>query len=226
MSKILLIEDDEELAAILVPALHASNHAVDHAGTADLGRAFLDNYAYDVVILDWELPDGAGVELCRQFRADGGRTPILMFPARSLISDKTAALDSGSDDYLTRPYEVDELVARIGALLRRTPTSMATASAVQYADMALHIDAREIFVNKQRLQVSPIEYELLSFLISHRQVMFDFEALRVRVWQSQDISKNAIAAVVAKLRKKMSECGAVTSITTVGREGYKLEGPQ
>lgn len=223
MAKILLIEDDEELVEILLPALNAVNYTVDHAGTAEEGRAFLDSYSYEVIVLDWELPDGAGVELCRQFRANGGVTPVLMLTGRKSTEDKTVGLDSGSDDYLTKPYDFDELTARIRALMRRSISTATSSSRVTFGDLVLYPERREIGLQTKSMIISPIEFELLSFLVNHADSEFSFEALRVRVWQGSDISKNAISAVVTRLRKKLAESGSVVGITTVGREGYKLE---
>ena len=129
MAKVLIVEDDKQLSALIVDWLTGEKYATEavYKGTDGLER--LKFYKYDVVILDWDLPGLSGVEVCRQFREEGGTTPILMLTGKKEITDKAQGLDSGADDYLTKPFDVIELSARLRALLRRPKRMSAWALA-------------------------------------------------------------------------------------------------
>jgi DNA-binding response OmpR family regulator len=182
----------------------------------------LQYYKYDVVILDLMLPDVSGVEVCKKFRADGGRTPILMLTGRNQISDKEQGLDAGADDYLTKPFEPRELSARLRALLRRSPEMV--SNSMQAGNLVLEMEKRRVTQNGAVIQLLPLEFALLEFLMRHPGQVFSPEALLDRVWGSKsDASIDALRTYIKTLRKKIQAEGEPALIRTVHGVGYKFE---
>ncbi len=223
MAKLLLVEDDEELLDILMTSLEAELHSVDTATDGEEAWEKLRFYKYDVIIMDWELPKLTGVEVMRQFRYSGGVTPILMLTGRKSIQDKEVGLDTGCDDYLTKPFDPRELTARIRALLRR-PTTFA-GTQLMAADIVLSLDTHRVTKGGNELQLSPMEYKLLEFLIRHKDQPFSPEALLDRVWNSSsDASIDTVRTLVKTLRKKIGDENGKSILQTIHGIGYKISG--
>ncbi len=222
MPKILLVEDDIAVSGMVADGLQAQRHAVDVVGTIQHAQEHLQSFTYDLLILDWELPDGSGVELCTQYRKQRETTPILMLTGKSSINDKLQGLDSGADDYLTKPFSLIELTARVRALLRRLPNQ--TDESTSFADIALDRTSRKAAVGTNDLKLSPREFALLAFLISHTEDLLSQDHLRNKVWWDEpDVTRNTVNATVARLRKKLEDAGSRVSINAVIREGFKIE---
>jgi len=179
-------------------------------------------YQYDVVILDWQLPGMTGIEVIREYRSFGGKTPVLMLTGKSAIPEKEEGFDSGVDDYLTKPFHMKELSARLRALLRRPDTLVSEALQIG----ALKMDRRThvVLLDGKEVDLKPTEYALLEFLMRHPGQVFAPEALLDRVWSSQsDASVDALTTCIKRLRKKISSEGQESIIKTIYGVGYKLE---
>jgi two-component system, OmpR family, response regulator len=221
MAKILMLEDEQALADIVIDWLTSQNYMVDHVNLVSDAKIRLKMYQYDLVILDVNLPDGNGVEVCRDFRTIGGRTPVLMLTGRSTVQEKALGLDSGADDYLTKPFHMDELAARVRALLRR-PTSFAGA-VLKFADLELNTSTHRVTKGSQEIQLLPKEFALLEFLMKHSGQVFSAEALIERIWPTDsDASPDAIRIYITRLRNKIDTKGEQSLISTMRGVGYRL----
>ncbi|MBS1992342.1 MAG: response regulator transcription factor [Cyanobacteria bacterium SZAS LIN-3] len=222
MAKVLVVEDDTALQRMISDWLTLEHYSLELAGDGKDALEKLKFYQYDVVILDWQLPGMSGIEVIREYRSAGGKTPVLMLTGKSTIPDKEEGFDSGVDDYLTKPFHMKELSARLRALLRR-PTTLVT-EVLEYG--ALHMDRRThvVLIHGKAVDLKPTEYALLEFLMRHPGQVFAAEVLLDRVWSSQsDSSVDALTTCIKRLRKKISVEGQESIIKTVYGVGYKLE---
>lgn len=223
MAKILIVEDDSELADVLNDAFE-KQHSVE---IIDDGNEALDRlklYNYDLLILDWGLPGLiSGIEVCRQYRMRGGKSPVLMLTGKSKIDEKESGLDAGADDYLTKPFDVRELIARVRALLRRP--------SVYQDDVIcagpLKLDSKNMTVMKdgQKIALLPKEFALLQFLMNHPNQYFTAETLLERLWSSEsETSPEIIRIHITRLRKKIDSPDGASLISTKRNAGYMFEG--
>lgn len=223
MAKILIVEDDAHLLEDVVDWLQFEQHTVESVKDGKEGDERLRFYKYDLVILDWELPGMHGIEVCSRYRAGGGLTPILMLTGKGHINDKEQGLDAGADDYLTKPFHLKELSARVRALLRR-PATM-TGAVLECADLKLDTNTKKLTKGSKDITLSPKEYALLEFFMKHPNEVFSQEALLERVWSSEsESSVFSVYTAVKSLRKKISEGDEKKSVlATVHGLGYRLE---
>lgn len=225
MAKILIVEDDPELSGVLQDWLVSEHHVVDTVDDGTEADQLLRHYAFDLVVLDWDLPGMLGVEVCRQFRSRGGSTPILMLTGKGEIKDKTTGLDAGADDYLTKPFHPDELSARVRALLRR-PAPVTATNELKAGDLVLEPGTYRVMRAGKDIRLLPKEFALLEFLMRHPNVVFSAEALIDRVWSSDsDASPDTVRTNIKRLRQKIDTEGQRPMIATVHGVGYKLEVP-
>jgi DNA-binding response OmpR family regulator len=222
MAKILVVEDDLGLSRMVRDWLTFEHHLVE---TADNGREGLDKlnfYEYDAIILDWELPELSGIELCRQYRSRGGTAPVLMLTGKGTISDKESGFDAGADDYLTKPFHMKELSMRLRALLRRATAF--TGDVLRVKDIELEPSNHRATRNGADLNLLPKEFALLEFLMRHPNQVFSAEALLSRVWASEtDTTVDAVSTCIKRLRKKIDSEDQPSLIRTVHGVGYKLQ---
>lgn len=222
MAKVLLVEDDLPLCEKIKDWLTFERHTVDAANDGDTGWELLRTYEYDAIILDWNLPGTTGVELCARFRQSGGRTPMLMLTGKGQVTEKIEGLDSGADDYVVKPVQLQELSARLRALLRR-PASVLPKT-IELAGFTLDPVAHKVTKDGKDLQLLPKEFALLEFLMKHPNQLFNSKALIERVWGSDsNASEETIRTYIKTLRKKMGGTADECPIKTVHWLGYKFE---
>lgn len=222
MSKILIVEDDVDVRGMVVDWLKHESHLVEAAGTVSDAKGFLSTYEFDLIILDIELPDGSGFDICKSFRARGGTTPILMLTGRDAVADKETGLDAGADDYLTKPFHMRELSARVRALFRR-PQSY-NDSALERGPIRLDPRTFEVTISGASVKLLPREFALLEFFMRHPNQVFSAESLLDRVWSSdKDAGTETVRQCVKRLRRKIDkdECGSL--IQNIHGVGYKLQ---
>ncbi|MBZ0184944.1 MAG: response regulator transcription factor [Candidatus Obscuribacterales bacterium] len=221
MAKILIVEDDVDMVGMLEDWLLHEHHVVEAVTRGEDACDRLKFYFYDLIILDWQLPDLSGLEVLKTYRAAGGLSPILMLTGKNAISDKEAGLDSGADDYLTKPFNAKELSARIRALLRR-PTALASNQLV-FEDIVLDPQAHKVFRNGEPVDLLPKEFALLEFFMRNPGQSFNTDALLDRVWKSEsDTSADTVRVTLQRLRKRIDSKGEPSLIETRHRIGYKL----
>jgi DNA-binding response OmpR family regulator len=221
MAKLLLVEDDVPLAQSIVSWLSQEHHIVEVTHDGRDGYELLLSSQYDLAIIDWNLPGMEGPEICKRYRSQKGLTPIILLTGRSHINEKATGFDAGADDYLTKPFEMSELLMRIKAMLRRGR---------HLADNLLNahgivMDPAKFSVSKNgaELVLLPKEFALMEFFMRNPQVVFTNEALFRHVWKSDSgASDSAIRTCIKRLRQKVDDPGAESIIETVPHVGYRL----
>jgi DNA-binding response OmpR family regulator len=219
--RVLVVEDEPEVADLLCRTLREAAWAADLATTGPAALAQLAASEYDLTILDIGLPELDGFSVCRKFRARGGDTPILMLTARDALTDRVAGLDAGADDYLAKPFAMEELLARCRALTRRPrPTLEVT---LQVADLELDTAARVARRGGELLCLSRREYSLLEFLLRHPRRVQSRSRILQHVWDDNfDPVANVIEVLIARLRRKVDGPNRVPLLHTIRGVGYVL----
>jgi DNA-binding response OmpR family regulator len=249
--KILLIEDEPDLGAIIQKSLSHHQYVVDWAMDGKSGWEYLtldapflhrrgsanaqhfagkeklgDRNTYSLAIIDWMLPKISGIELCRRLRAEKYTLPILMLTAKDRMEDKIAGLDAGADDYLVKPFGMEELLARLRALHRRAPTFQ--PDRLQVGNFRLDYGNNAVAITnlvgiEVSISLTAKEFQLLEYLMQHPDRILTHEQIRNRIWafDSESVS-NIIAAQIRLLRKKLAEGGCEHSIETIRGFGYRL----
>jgi DNA-binding response OmpR family regulator len=222
MAKILLIEDDEILIEQIIAWLKHEQHVVDVVADGKEGLDRLRLYQYDIAVLDWGLPHLAGIEVLKQYRSSGGTIPILMLTGQDKISDKETGLDSGADDYLTKPFNLKELSARLRALLRRL--SSLAANVLKHRDIELDRSSRRVTVCGADVKLLPKEYGLLELFMQNIGHVFSPETLLERAWSSEsEATVGTVYTNIKTLRKKLAPDDPSRYIKNQPGAGYKLE---
>ena len=218
---ILVVEDERNLADAIVHILEGDSH---HAVAAYDGRAGLREAlsgSYDAVVMDVMLPGMDGTDVVREMRSQGVSTPVLMLTARTSTADKVKGLDSGADDYMTKPFESDELLARIRALTRRRGDVV--IDELTLADVRLDLTTHDLSCGDASVHLSGKEFEVMSILMRSSSRVVSKQDLFARVWGGSDASENSVEAYISFLRKKLSHIGSKVQITTLRMLGYRLE---
>lgn len=222
MAKILLVEDDKDLVGMVRSMLQAEHHTVEALSDGREAAQHLRIYPYDIIVLDWELPGATGIEILKQFRSGGGKTPIIMLTGRDKIDDKELGLEVGADDYLTKPFAMRELSARIKALLRRSP--QVTENILAAGDIELDPAKYRVTRKGNPVQLLPKEFAVLEFLLRHPNQVFTADALLERVWKSDsEATAEALRTTMKRLRKKIENEDGAQLIRTVHGVGYVLD---
>lgn len=227
LAKILIVDDDQQMVEMVTVWLTSEHYTVESCFDGEEGLHRLKLLDYDAVILDITMPGLDGVEVCRRFRQTGGNTPIIMLTGRTRISEKEEGFDSGADDYLTKPFDMRELCARLRALLRRPRAVQSDLLTV--GDISL--DTRNFEVSKagKVVHLLPIDFALLELLMRHPQEVFSSEALLDRVWHcDKDATENALRCAIKRLRNVLDEANGkkASVIETIPKVGYRLRGTQ
>ena len=221
MAKILLVEDDKNLAYLLKMQLEQSRHLVDVAGRGLDALAQLRSNSYEIVILDWMLPDASGIDVCREYRALGGRCPILRLTAKGTVEDKASGLNAGADDYMVKPFHPTELDARVNALLRRPPTY--TGKKLKVRDIELDTAAGVVLKDGVEIELTAKEFSLLELLMRYPNQSFSLEAILDRVWDSDSsASIDSVRTHMKTLRKKLGDSDEAGYIKTKRGQGYRI----
>ncbi|MEB3751976.1 response regulator transcription factor [Geobacillus sp. FSL W8-0032] len=218
--KILLAEDDLHLGELIVHLL--KKKGIDQIDWVQEGEDAYD-YAmaefYDVVVLDWMMPNGDGVEICRRLRQNGYTGAILMLTAKDAVQDRVTGLESGADDYLVKPFEIDELVARLKALARRTFVPLQEEK-VSFHGFTLNRTSHTLHRGDEEIFLTPREFQLLDLLVQNQGQVVPRETILDRVWGwDADVSMKTIDATIKLLRKKLKD----DVIQTVRGVGYKID---
>ncbi len=218
--RILVVEDEHKIANSIKKGLEQESYAVDVAYTGNDGYDLAASENYDLLILDVMLPEVSGVEICQKLRASNVHTPILMLTARGQISDKVEGLNAGADDYLTKPFAFEELLARVKALGRRPKNS--TGSVYKVSDLTLNTISYEVFRGGKKINLSSKEFALLEYLMRNVNQVLSKEQIIEHVWDyDSDVLPNTVEVFIGYLRNKI---GKPDLIKTVRGFGYKIGG--
>ena len=221
--KILLVEDDERITDAIVEDLTDQHYVIDVAYDGYAGWEYAEAFTYDLILLDVMLPKLDGIGLCKRLRSQGYDTPILILTARDTINDRVAGLDAGADDYLVKPFDLQELSARIRALLRRG--SPALPPVLEWGNLRLDPSTCEVFYSEQALPLSPKEYRLLELFLRNGRRVFSRAQILEQLWPFERIPEEAtVKAHIRSLRQKLEATGAPHDlIETVYGLGYRLK---
>jgi heavy metal response regulator len=220
--RVLLVEDDFRIANFVAKGLRENSYAVDTAADGEAALYQAEINEYDVIILDVMLPKKDGFEVCRELREKNNKTPILMLTARDAIEDKVSGLDFGADDYLTKPFAFNELLARIRALLRRN--IQIRPAKIVIADLEIDTSAQRIWREGREISLTTKEYALLEYLAREKGRVVGREEISTHVWDENfDAFSNLIEVYVKRLRAKMDEGFKVELIHTRRGAGYILD---
>ncbi|MDY7094576.1 MAG: response regulator transcription factor [Acidobacteriota bacterium] len=222
--RLLVVEDEKSLARHLMRGLREESYSVDLAGTGAEAQQLVEEAEYDLLILDLMLPDASGLDLLRTWRSEGLATPVLILTARDAVENKVHGLDAGADDYLTKPFAFEELLARVRSLLRRRlpPQSDTLEEWGVVLDRAQHLAWRD----GHKLDLTPREFALLEFFLLHPGVVLSRERIAESVWdRGYEARTNVIEVILARLRRKLEAEGGPRLIQTVIGTGYTLRPP-
>lgn len=221
---ILLAEDDQRLGELIAYMLQKKGgYRVEWVTNGEDAYDYAIAAHYDVLILDWMLPQCEGVETCRRLRKVGYKGAILLLTAKDALQDRVEGLDSGADDYLVKPVEIDELLARIRALSRRNYAPI-VGEEINIKGMSLHRTSQKVQQGDAEIQLSPREFQLLDLLVQNQGQVLPREVILDRIWgYDADVSVKTIDATVKLLRKKLNIFGEQDLIQSIRGVGYKIE---
>lgn len=217
---ILLVEDDPAQLEPLHAVLSQAGHIVDAIEDGETAKWLMSQKDYDLLILDWMLPNVSGINLCQQYRRTGN-APVLMLTAKDTTSDKVTGLDAGADDYLVKPVDLVELLARVRALGRRSPQW--TGDTLSMADLHLHLTSLTIERSLVTIQLSAREFHLMEYLMRHPRQVLSHEQIERALWEwGTEPESNAVTTLVRRLRQRLQAVGAKDWLETVYGMGYRL----
>ena len=219
--KILLVEDDRELSNVITKALSIDKYNVDNAYDGIEALDFLEISKYDLIIMDIMMPRLNGYETLKEIRRRKNNIPVMMLTAKSLVDDKVLSLDAGADDYLTKPFQLKELLARIRALLRRKGTDLQD---YEYNDISLDQNTYEVKCNGKSVRLTSKEYQLLELFIRNPKNYFSADDILLRVWEyDSEVDVSVIWVFISQIRKHLASIGSNTTIKASRGIGYHLE---
>lgn len=223
--QVLVVEDEVRLAETLAQLLREQRYMVDVVYSGTDGLSYAESGQYDVIVLDVMLPGIDGYEVARTLRRKKNATPILMLTARGEVADKVVGLDCGADDYMTKPFAPEELLARVRALTRRQG-EVALEELVCF-DLRLELATHTLSCEAKSVRLSPKEFEVLRLLMSSPGGVIPKDQIISRVWGVEsDAEDNNVEAYISFLRKKLLYLGSATAIITLRKVGYRMEGPE
>lgn len=222
MAKILVVDDNVDLADDVREWLKMDQHMIDVCHDGVEGLSYLRTYDYDLLIIDWSMPRMTGIEVVKQIRALGKSLPVLMLTGRRSIDDKESGLDAGADDYLTKPFEMRELSARIRALMRRSPS--APSDTLKAGDVALDKETKRVTKAGKEIKLMPKDFSMLELFMQYPNKVFSAEQLIERIWSSEsDASPEVVRKHINKIRAQVDTAGKTSLIRTVHGVGYSLD---
>lgn len=222
-SYIAIVDDDAAIRTALGRALRMENYDVELFDDGVSALKSIQLRAPDAIVLDLQLPDIDGLEICRRIRRSGDTTPILMLTARDAVNDRVAGLDVGADDYLVKPFDLAELLARLRALLRRHNAGDGDGSVLRFEDLTLSPQTREVHRGGRTVELTKIEFDLLELFLQHPRQVLTRDQILDLVWgYNFDSGTNSLAVYIGYLRRKLEESGESRLIQTVRGVGYAL----
>ncbi len=221
--RILLVEDEKQLSEALQQILIKNKYTVDAVYNGDEGLEYALTGVYDVIILDIMLPKLNGIEILKMIRKRKISTPVILLTAKSSVEDKILGLDSGADDYLPKPFSIDELLARLRALTRRSGDFI-NENVLEFSDIRLNLSTYEMEVNDNSITLTLKEFDILKYFMQRPKLVVSKDDLITKLWGfDSDIDYNNIEVYISFLRKKLAYVESNVKITTIRRVGYRLE---
>lgn len=223
--KILLVEDDPIQLEPLKTALSKSGHGVDAVQDGTIAQQLIGERYYDLLILDWMLPNVSGLQLCQHYRRLGKSSPVLFLTAKDTIYDKVTGLDMGADDYLIKPVSVTELLARVRALGRRSP--LWQGDVLTLGDLELHLATLTVKRQRQEIQLSGREFQLMEYFMRHARQVLSRDQIEQALWEwDMEPESKAVTILIHRVRQRLQTVGAEDWLQTVYGMGYCLSIPE
>ncbi len=220
--RLLLAEDDRDLCAAVKALLERSGYMVDAVGDGEEAVEYASAENYDGMILDWMMPKMDGVQALTQMRRKGNSTPCMLLTARDAVEDRVTGLDAGADDYLPKPFDAGELLARIRAMLRRRETYV--PDTVQWEDLVLDKGSCELRCGSESLRLTGKLFQLMELFMENPRILFSVQQLMDKVWGwDAEAEINVVWVNISQLRKKLAELGTAAEIRVHRGTGYSLE---
>jgi DNA-binding response OmpR family regulator len=222
---ILVVEDEQRLAALLRRVLAEERHTVDLAYDGPSGLDLALSGTYDLVVLDWMLPGMDGIAICREMRAENVTTPVLMLTARGAVEDRVTGLNTGADDYLTKPFAMEEFLARVHAALRRRDRGLDASMTLHVSDLSLDLVRHEVRRQGREIALTAKEFALLEYMMRHPGQVLTRTQITDHVWRYDlDGLSNVVDTYIHYLRDKVDRGFSKPLIRTIRGVGYKIEG--
>lgn len=219
---ILIVEDETALAEAVEHILRKAGHSADRVADGQSALDYIRVGTYDLILLDIMLPKLDGLSVLRQMRSEGVQTPVLMLTARTTVPDKVAGLNAGADDYLTKPFDPEELLARVGAMTRRKGTMV--LNEISFQDLTLDLNTVTLRRGERDVQLSPKEFALARLMLSEPNMTYSKDLLISRAWGlDSEATDNNVEAYISFLRKKLRYLGSEVTIKNLQKIGYRLE---
>ena len=221
--KILLVEDSKQLNKALAAVLKRNSFVVDSAFDGEEALFFIKEFQYDAIILDVMLPEINGIEVLKKARQDGLKTPVIMLTAKSTTEDKIVGLDAGADDYLTKPFVVEELLARLRALIRRNP-GFENSETIKFGDVTLDLGSMTLSKDDKKAVLANKEMQIMTLLMKQNGKVVSIDLISQNVWDFEaEITNESIWVFISYLRKKLENIGSFVKIKSIRYQGYCLE---
>lgn len=220
MLKVLVVEDDIDLATAIIDYMELEDINADYAADGAVGYNLICNNSYDVVVLDLNLPKIEGLAVCERIRAQGIETPVLMLTAKDTLDDKLAGFSKGADDYLVKPFEMDELIARVKVLSKRRSGQVAKLT---IKDLEFDLSSREVIRGGQTIRLSPIAIKILELLMRESPNSVSREKIIQTVWGDEQPDSNSLKVHIFNLRKQIDKEGFEPLIQTVPSYGFAIK---
>jgi two-component system response regulator MprA len=222
--RLLIVDDEPELRMFLRTELEIEGYACTEAASGQQALGLIRAESWDLLLLDWTLPDFSGVEICRRLRGSDDQTPVLMLTARDDVRERVDALDAGADDYLTKPFSIEELLARVRARLRSASKASSEPETLQLADLQLTPASREVSRGAESISLTGREFELLHLLLRQPNQVHSRQEILNAVWGEQWVGDdNVLDVYIRALRRKLEREGRSTLIQTVRGVGFMLK---
>lgn len=219
---LLIVEDEAALAGALEHILRKAGNLTDWVADGQSALDYIRGCSYDLVLLDIMLPKLDGISVLRQIRSEGIQTPVLLLTARATVPDKVLGLNAGADDYLTKPFDPEELLARIGAMTRRKGAMV--LNELSFEDLTLDLNTVTLRCGKRDVQLSPKEFEIARMMLTQPQMTFSKDLLITKGWgMDSEATDNNVEAYISFLRKKLRFLGSRVTIRNLQKIGYRLE---
>lgn len=223
LARVAIVDDDPSIVTALSRALRMENYDIQTYSDGSSALRAFQIETPDAIVLDLQLPDVDGIEICQRIRRAGDDVAILMLTARDAVNDRVEGLDAGADDYLVKPFDLAELLARLRALLRRHTPRESDAGVLKFEDVTLNQGTREVFRGERPITLTRIEFDLLELLMAHPRQVLTRDQILDLVWGYQfDSTTNSLAVYIGYLRRKLEEGGESRVLQTVRGVGYTL----
>lgn len=227
MKKILIVEDEEKLSRVIQLELQYENYETEIANNGTDALRLMNEQTWDLVLLDIMIPELSGLEVLRRLRRTDDHTPVILLTARDQVHDKVSGLDLGANDYVTKPFQIEELLARIRAHLRKTNRKTTETDVLHIGDLSVDMNTRQVIRSESEIELTPREFDLLTFLMKNKNIVLTRDRIMDQVWGYDFVGDtNVVDVYIRYIRKKIDKGYSTPYIQTVRGVGYTIKDTQ